>query len=310
MEILRFNIHTPIECRERITACIGYFDGLHLGHQQLVKRVLEIAEKTHTIPALITFDPDPWVVLKKLHNIPHITPMNHRQDIGAKLGIQKWIILDFQKDMAQLSYEQFHELVLKPLHIETLVCGYDFHYANRGEGSVKTLQAQHFFKVEGVEEIASANEKISSTRIEQSIKRGEMEETADNMGRFYEMRGIVKSGNRVGRKYGFPTANLKTQGEYIMPKQGVYIGSVFVLDTWWMAIINVGHNPSFNYQQNTSIEAYLLDFDKMIYDKTVTFRFHRFLREEQKFAGMQELKEQLLKDCDRARNYFRQRKEG
>ena len=105
MEILRFNIHTPIECRERITACIGYFDGLHLGHQQLVKRVLEIAEKTHTIPALITFDPDPWVVLKKLHNIPHITPMNHRQDIGAKLGIQKWIILDFQKDMAQLSYE-------------------------------------------------------------------------------------------------------------------------------------------------------------------------------------------------------------
>ena len=124
------------------------------------------------------------------------------------------------------------------------------------------------------------------------------------------MRGIVKSGNRVGRKYGFPTANLKTQGEYIMPKQGVYIGSVFVLDTWWMAIINVGHNPSFNYQQNTSIEAYLLDFDKMIYDKTVTFRFHRFLREEQKFAGMQELKEQLLKDCDRARNYFRQRKEG
>ena len=111
MEILRFNIHTPIECRERITACIGYFDGLHLGHQQLVKRVLEIAEKTHTIPALITFDPDPWVVLKKLHNIPHITPMNHRQDIGAKLGIQKWIILDFQKDMAQLSYEQFHELV-------------------------------------------------------------------------------------------------------------------------------------------------------------------------------------------------------
>ena len=94
-----------------------------------------------------------------------------------------------------------------------------------------------------------------------------MEETADIMGRFYEMRGIVKSGNRVGRKYGFPTANLKTQGEYIMPKQGVYIGSVFVLDTWWMAIINVGHNPSFNYQQNTSIEAYLLDFDKMIYDE-------------------------------------------
>lgn len=309
MEILRFNIHTPIECHERITACIGYFDGLHKGHQQLVKRVVDIANKNHTIPALITFDPDPWVVLKKLHHIPHITPMKHRQQIGAALGIQKWIILDFQTDMAKLSYTQFHELVLKPLCIDTLVCGYDFHYANRGEGSVDTLLAQNDFKVEVVEEVASADEKISSTRIEHLIQQGAIEAANAIMGRCYELRGVVKSGNRVGRKYGFPTANLQLEANYVIPKHGVYVGSVFVLDAWHMAIINVGHNPSFNYQQDTSIEAYLIDFDKMIYEKAVRYRFHKFLREEKKFPGMEALKLQLLQDCQKARAYFKERED-
>lgn len=308
MDILRFNIHTPVACSDKITACIGYFDGLHKGHQQLVKKVLDISRENGTIPALITFDPDPWVVIKKLRHIPHITPMKYRQEIGEQLGIQKWVILDFQEDMANLSYEQFHELVLKPLNIDTLVCGYDFHYAHRGEGNTKTLLEQAYFNVEVIDEIASEDEKISSTRIERLIKEGNMEDATRLMGRVYELCGVVKSGNRIGRKYGFPTANLKLDKDYVMPKCGVYIGKAFVRNQWYVAIINVGHNPSFNYQDAISIEAYILDFDQMIYDLEVRYRFYAYLRDEQHFDGMDALKEQLMKDSDCARAYFQ--KEG
>ena len=304
MEILRFNIHTPVPSNVDITACIGYFDGVHKGHQQLIKKTIEIAKKTNTIPSLITFDPDPWVVIKKLHHIPHITPMKHRQEIGKELGIQRWIILDFQDDMAKLNYHQFHELVLNALHIKTLVCGFDFHYAYRGEGSIATLKSQDTFDVVVIDEIASNDEKISSTRIERLIKDGKMEDVRAIMGRIYELRGIVKSGNRIGRKYGFPTANLALNANYILPKNGVYIGSVKVGEQWHSAIINVGHNPSFNYQQNTSIEAFILDFNEEIYDMEVSYRFHAFLREEKHFDGMDALKAQLEKDTQSARAYF------
>lgn len=308
MDVLRFNIHTPVVCNDKITACIGYFDGLHKGHQQLVRKVVDIAKQNNTIPALITFDPDPWVVVKKLRNIPHLTPMKYRQEIGEQLGIKKWIILDFQKDMANLSYEQFHELVLKPLNINTLVCGYDFHYAHRGEGNVKTLLKQSYFNVEVIDEIASEDEKISSTRIERLVKEGDMEKATWLMGRVYELCGVVKSGNRIGRKYGFPTANLKLCNSYVLPKCGVYIGKVLVKNQWYMAIINVGHNPSFNYQDNISIEAYILDFNQMIYDMEVRYQFYAYLRDEKHFDGMDELKQQLTKDVASARAYFQ--KEG
>ena len=304
MEILRFNIHTPVVNQQRITACIGYFDGLHKGHQELIEKVITLAKKNHTTPALITFDPDPWVVVKQLKHISHITPMKHRQQIGASLGIEKWIVLDFQKDMAQLNYQQFHELVLETLNIDTLVCGYDFHYGYRGEGTVETLKQQSSFHVEVIDEISCQNEKISSTRIERLIREGNLEEVTAMMGRPLELRGTVKSGNRIGRKYGFPTANLKLEANYVLPKIGVYIGSVFVNDEWHMSIINVGHNPSFNYQNNTSIEAFILDFSSMIYDKEVKYRFHHYLRGEKKFNNMDELKQQLENDTLSARTYF------
>lgn len=308
MEILRFNIHTPVTNQKRISACIGYFDGLHKGHQELIAEVKRIAKETNTTPALITFDPDPWCVIHKLRHISHITPMRHRLEIGATLGIEKWIVLDFDEDMARLSHEQFHELVLGPLNIDTLVCGFDFHYGYRGEGNVETLNQQQAFHVRVIREISSQNEKISSTRIEHLIEDGNMEDAAYMMGRPYELRGIVKSGNRIGRKYGFPTANLQLDADYVLPKMGVYVGSVYVNDAWWMAIINVGHNPSFNYQHNTSIEAFILDFHAMIYDKSVKYQFHHYLRGEKRFENMDALKQQLERDTQSARTYFKDRK--
>lgn len=309
MHIERINIHNTIKNQERIVACIGFFDGLHLGHQELIKKTVELANQYELIPALITFDPDPWVVIKMVNDIPHITPMNKRIEVAKQYGIKKWIILEFDKDMCKLDVDAFHDLILNPLNIHTLVCGYDFHYGNKGKGNIDTLKAQDDFKVEVIKQISSEDEKISSTRIEKCLLSGDVETCFKLLGRYYEIDGVVVHGNELGRLYGFPTANLKLNDNYIIPLQGVYIASVKVKNKWYPAIINIGHNPSFNYQQNTSIEAYIINFDQMIYGEQVTYRFHQFLRKEQKFNGMDELKAELQRNTLSALAYFDIRKE-
>lgn len=309
MNIFHVNLEQPLVLEEEITACIGYFDGLHLGHQKLVEEVLRIAKENGTQPSLITFDPDPWAVLKGMKAIPHITPMEQRIRIGEKLGIQNWIILDFSLEMAHLSYEEFHHRVLEPLHLHTLVCGYDFHYASKGEGNTETLKAQNAFAVSVISEVSSEHKKISSSRIEELITEGRVDKAAAFMGRFYDIEGSVRSGSRMGRDNGFPTANLQMEHLYVLPKKGVYIGAVRVLGAWHQAIINVGNNPTFNYQEQLSIEAHILNFQESIYGEAVTFRFCEFIREEQKFADAAALAEQLRKDVQSAIAYFSSREE-
>lgn len=311
MNITYFDLHHAVEIPEAITACIGYFDGLHLGHQKLIEHVLAIAKETRTVPALITFEPDPWVVLHHVQEetIAHITPMNHRMEIGEQLGIKHWIILKFAEDMAKLSYEEFHEQVLSKLHLTTLVCGFDFHYANFGKGDVHTLRQQQAFFVDVVEEVSSKHQKISSTMIETFIKEGKMDDVIQYMGRPYELRGDVQIGNRLGSKYGFPTANLKLAHRYVVPCKGVYIGSVLVKGRWHAAIINIGHNPTYNYQQQVSIEAHILQYHESIYGEQVAYRFYQYLRGEHKFANAEALVEQLNKDKAAANTFFEERKE-
>ena len=292
-----------------ITACIGYFDGLHLGHQKLIEEVLSISKKNGTSPALITFEPDPWAVLKHLDAIPHITPMNQRMKIGEKLGIEHWIILHFDEEMAALAYDAFHTQVLGKLNLHTLVCGYDFHYAAKGMGSTKTLQEQSEFAVSIISEVSSEHKKISSTRIESLLKEGNVEKAARFMGRFYDMEGHVKSGSRVGRENGFPTANLKLDELYVMPKKGVYVGAVHVHGKWHQAILNIGNNPTYNYQKQLSIEAHILAFRQDIYGEPVIFRFCDYIREEKKFHNVQELSAQLKQDVQTALVYFEGREE-
>lgn len=310
MKIYHIGMDHADEIKEPITACIGYFDGLHLGHQKLVECVVETAKQTNTQPSLITFEPDPWKVIKHIEHIPHITPMKKRMEIGEQLGIKNWIILDFTKRMADLSVEGFHQEVLGKLNLHTLVCGYDFHYAGMGKGSVETLLQQKAFDVHVVEEVDSEHQKISSTRIERLLCDGNMEKAAAIMGRYYEIEGHVKEGNHIGRTVGFPTANLLMDDHYITPKQGVYIGEVLCKGTWYPAIMNVGHNPSFNYQKDTSMEAHLLDFHEDIYGEAVVFRFLSFLREECRFPGKDAFMAQLRQDEQSARTYFEKRKEG
>lgn len=310
MKIVYFNLHEQVQIDTILTACIGYFDGLHLGHQKLIEEVCTLSARNTTSPALITFEPDPWIVLKHVTAIAHLTTMKQRIQIGEKLGIKYWIVLQFSEEMATLTYEQFHQEVLGKLHLHTLVCGFDFRYGLRGEGNMETLLKQTICKVSIVSEVSSEHKKISSTRIESLIQEGEVERAAQLMGRFYDMAGVVKAGSKVGRDIGFPTANLKLSDTYVIPRKGVYAGGVYVLDRWYCAIINIGNNPTYNYQEHLSIEAHILDFHETIYKRQIIFRFCKYLRQEKKFRNMQELASQLQQDKQTTLTYFEGRKES
>lgn len=309
MNVYYFDINNPLVMQEDITACIGYFDGLHVGHQKLIQKVLWHAKKDASTPALITFEPDPWQLIRHVEHIAHITPMQQRMRIGASFGIRTWIILQFDEAMQKLAIDEFHERVLRPMRLKTLVCGYDFHYAQYGVGDTASLRKQSYFALDVVEEVASDHKKISSSRIEELLADGSIEKANQFLGRYFTLTGTIKKGKQLGRLHGFPTANLQLHDDYIIPRHGVYVGSVRVDGVWVAAIINIGHNPTYNYQKETAIEAHLLNFDQNLYGKEVIFRFASFLRPEKKFARIEELIQQLQRDRQKGYAYIQDRRE-
>lgn len=294
---------------EPIHACIGYFDGIHLGHQKLIATVVHKAKQYGGTPALITFDPDPWAIIKGMNDIPHLTSMEERKQFAQEQGVELWIILDFTEEMAALSVEEFHEQILSPLNLKTLVCGYDFHYAHLGQGNVDTLRAQTKFDVEVIDEVSSEESKISSTRIERLVMNGEMEKAQALLTRPYQMSGCVVHGLKNGRRLGFPTANLYTQTPYVCPKEGVYAGEVIIDQHRYQAMINVGKNPTIGEFQDNRIEAHIFDFDQDIYGKHVCFTFLHYLRGDIKFSSLQELSNQLTQDRIHALRLLEHRQE-
>lgn len=304
MKILKRTLGEAWIQSEDIVACIGYFDGLHAGHMGLVRQVVKLARQQQLTPALITFDPDPWVTLRGMHDVAHLTSMRDRQMLAEKAGIQMFIILDFTTEMANMEVEAFHEM-LAQMHVRHLVCGHDFHYGRYGAGGPRTLQEQHVFAVSVIEPITYEGVRISSSRIEQLIKEGDMEMAAALLGRFYFIRGNVAHGFQRGRHMRFPTANLQMDSLYLLPRKGVYAGSVEVSGKLHPAMINVGSNPTFRNDE-VSIEANIFDFDDNIYGMPVIFRFIRFTREEKRFDSGEELIWQLKSDREMIRALFAQ----
>lgn len=300
--------HTP-KITENIHACIGYFDGIHIGHQQLIQAVVQQAKKDGGATALITFDPDPWTVIQGIQYIEHLTSMEQRKRIAADLGVEYWIILDFTEEMAALSVSEFHEKILFPLPLRTLVCGYDFHYAHFGKGNTQTLCAQNHFQVQVIEQVQNEAQKISSTRIEQCIKDGNITKANELLSRPYTMEGIVVHGLKNGRKMGYPTVNLHCNTAYVLPKEGVYIGLMKYNHKYYQAMINVGNNPTVQETSEQRIEAHVFHFHETVYDQKVAFLFLQYLRGDFKFQSLTELKQQLQKDEAAALSYFKHHSE-
>ncbi len=282
-----------------IAACIGYFDGVHLGHQKLITETIKIAKNKNIRSALITFDPDPWTVINNKNKVKHITPMKEKIRLISELGIDDLVIVKFTKDLSKLSAQDFIEQVLIPLKVSDLVVGEDFKFAHKGSGNVAYLQqhAHIFFDTHVLSfEKEEADKKIGTTAITQSILKGDFAQVSSLLGRDYTISGYVKQGNREGTRIGFPTANLEIVDEYIIPPIGVYAGYVEVKGKRHKSVLNIGHNPTFNQSDELSIETHILDYNEIIYGELLKQSFVLRLRDEIKFESIEELVEQMNDD--------------
>jgi riboflavin kinase / FMN adenylyltransferase len=291
---------------EAMVACIGYFDGFHLGHQTLFNKTLVLAKEKSVLSAIISFEPDPWTILQKLPLVKHLSTIHDRQMMAKKMGFDVWIVIEFNMEMASMSHELFIQRLLD-LSIHDLVCGFDFKFGARGKGDVAYLKQieSDTFHVHVCEEYRLFQEKVSTTRIKKALSEGRIELANQLLGRPFELRGEVIKGRQIGRKIGYPTANLSLNKEYFTPKHGVYVGYVEMDQLHYQAMMSVGKNPTVKDDDLVSIEAHILDFDRDIYGLEVRFQFLHYLRPEEKYSDLQELIDQIKIDEKHTRMFFK-----
>ncbi len=296
MEYIELNGQTP---PEKTVAAIGFFDGVHKGHRALLDSTLELAEKRGVDASVITFDVHPRAVLQHTTYL-YLTPLSARLRHFEALGFDRAYVIRFTEEKAKLSPKTFISEYLSRL--EALVCGFDFTFGARAEGTVETLKSLPL-DVIVVDERSLFGVKIGSTSIRTLVQSGQVSEAARYLGRDYCIEGTVVHGDKQGRILSYPTANLET-GEYLLPGRGVYATRTRVKDTWYDSMTSVGHNPTLNAKKTLSVETYLLDFEGDLYGRVMSICFVERLRDERSFSSVEALVEAIREDEEKTRELF------
>jgi phosphoribosyl 1,2-cyclic phosphate phosphodiesterase len=287
---------------------IGTFDGIHLGHQRVLEFTIAKAKETGAVATALTFEPPPLKVLRPEAAPLRISTNQQRMDWFGAVGMEAAVVLPFTKELAALEPEEFVEQTLvRRLRVRAVVVGDNFRFGHRQAGDVKFLRElgmRHGFEVVVHEPVMLKGEIVSSTRIRKLVAEGDVRHAARLLGRAFALTGEVVSGTGMGRKFTFPTLNLKPEQE-LLPGRGVYITRT-VLDgetSSHRSVTNVGMRPTFN-GSGLSVETHLLDYSGNFSPKRIEVRFWKKLREEKKFGGAEELKAQIAKDIQRANGFF------
>lgn len=288
---------------------IGNYDGVHIGHKKIIKKVVEIASKINGTSMLMTFEPHPLSILRPEKLIGRITPFHVKKKIIEENGIEVLIVLEFNDRLRQMSPEEFfNRILIERLDIKGLIVGYDFKFGKGGAGnsqSLKTLCDLKGIYFESVDAITIDGDKVGSNRIRKALIEGSVHRASKLLGNWYFIEGRVVKGEGRGNKLGFPTINLETTYE-IIPKEGVYITEVEFDSRRYPSVTNIGFNPTFDGKRLT-IETHIIDFTGNIYGKDVTLYFHERIRAEIKFSSIEDLKNQIQLDVNSARLYFNSR---
>jgi riboflavin kinase/FMN adenylyltransferase len=294
------------EPKIRTVATLGNFDGVHRGHQAILQRLVEKANENKMPSVVITFDPVPKKVLSPDTAPPLIQTLDQRLDAFADLGIDSTIVVVFNHDFARKSPEEFvREYLVKLLRVSSFVVGQNFAFGHKKSGDIALLRRmgqENDFEVESVPEIRTDGTRISSTLIRQDIQQGRMEQAQNFLGRPFSLRGIVVKGEQLGGKIGIPTANLKVSNE-LVPGGGVYAAQALIGHKTYPSAVNVGFRPTVG-GKNLTIEAHLIDFSGDLYGQEMELQFLKRIREEKRFSGIDELRNQILEDIETTRNYF------
>lgn len=281
---------------------IGSFDGVHLGHQEIVGKLTAGAHASGVPAVVLTFYPHPAVVLGKRNNTFYLTTPEERASLLGNLGVDMVITHPFNREIAELTAYQFMSYLVEHLSPSRLWVGYDFALGRGREGDVTTLQQlgqELGYLVEVMQPVRLEEEVISSSRVRALILEGEVRKAAELLGRPYRVSGRVVPGDGRGRTIGIPTANLSLWEHLVIPKTGVYACKAVVNSQEYGAVTNIGVRPTFKSDSpSPTVEVHILDFDKDLYGNHVHLDFIDRLRGERRFSGVSALVEQIHRDID------------
>jgi len=289
---------------EKAYVTIGNFDGVHLGHQMLFSEVVSKAYRNKGTSIAITFEPHPLQIVRPDAGIKLISTYEQKVELIELANIDVLIVLPFSKEFAATPAEEFVDRLLATTGITELVVGYDYAFGKGRQGDIPFLKEQgriKGFAVSVVEAFYVDDMLVSSTKVRELVKEGRMRDVKKLLGRNYQIRGTVQMGKkRGGAVIGFPTANLYIDEEDLCPKHGVYVTQVIYGGKCYGGVLNIGYNPTFDGRQ-LSAETHIFDFNKDIYGHPIKVNLLRFLRDEKKFSGPEELARQIGADIEQAR---------
>ncbi|MCG6169168.1 bifunctional riboflavin kinase/FAD synthetase [Leptospira sp. FAT2] len=298
-------IHSPC------VVTLGNFDGIHLGHQALLDRVLQVSKQTGLSSCVVTYDPNPAIVLGKNPEMKSLMTLADKEEWIRRQGIDYLVVLPFNKELAEMSAESFlEEILLKQLKAKNIIIGFNHCFGKGRRGNYELLQEYSDklkYSVEKVDPVFLEDVKLSSSYVRMLVSEGNVKEAARCLNRSYSVSGKVVGGHKRGRQIGFPTANVQFNPDILLPGIGVYAGFTTVEGITYPSMINVGHNPTFG-QNAVTLESNIFDFQKEIYDQIIRITFTERIRSEVKFSGVESLIAQLKQDEISARKILESEK--
>ena len=293
---------------KKVCLAIGVFDGVHLGHQQIIRQTINDARQHEGIALVVTFDKHPNTVVAPDRVPPLIYSQPQKFRAIESLGADALLVIRFDKEFSEQTGEQFIRSLARDLgKIQSICVGADFVFGHKRGGNValmKKLGGELDFQVHGLAAVALDGETVSSTRIREAIRAGDFDAASQMLGRAYSLAGKVIRGDQLGHQLGFPTANLDTTG-LLLPANGVYAAHAAVRGQTHRAVLNIGRRPTIqNPTPETRVEIHLLDFAGELYGEEMEITFAQKLRDEKKFSSLDELKTQITRDIAEAEERF------
>lgn len=302
MQVIR-DIHSMTEPLPGSVLTIGNFDGVHLGHREIFRRVVQKSRELKVASVVVTFEPHPMRFLKPEQAPLRLNTPAEKVRLLAASCVDTLVVLNFDRTLANMSAEVFvRDILVGKLNVRHLIVGYDYAFGRDRQGDTTFLaeQAKRFnFVLDVLEPIRSEQQAHSSTAIREVLRAGRVADAVNILGRHFTLDGKVVHGEGRGRKLGFPTANLLTEKE-ILPCDGVYVVKVKWQDKYYDAVINIGHRPTFS-KSTPTLEIHLIDFSGDLYSERLRIYFVDRLRDEQKFSSVEELQAAVLEDICQAR---------
>lgn len=307
-----YNHFSEFKKLKNAVVTIGTFDGVHYGHQKIIRRLCELAKSTCGESVILTFFPHPRLIIDpENHHLKMINTIEEKGKILASLGVDHLIITPFTRDFSNLSpAEYIQQILIDTIGVKSLIVGYDHRFGKDRQGGMADLQefaSIYGFAIEEIPEQDINDVAVSSTKIRTALLEGDVALASSYLGYNFSIHGRVIKGDKIGRTIGFPTANIFVEETYkLIPSDGIYAVTVELNDTTYKGMAYIGQRPTIN-GMTRNIEVNIFDFNKEIYGQSITMNFLKFLRHDLKFTGLEALKDQLHKDKLSTLKFFDER---